>query len=642
MTSSYSSHPSRLAARGRLLPIAFVLLGGLALLLDAGAVVRAQETPPSANITVTKSGDEAVRVGGTITYNLVVTNGGPDEAVNVVLTDPIPAHTTFVSADSPFPRPTPTPDPPEQGGSVSFSGNTLTVTFDSIPAFESRSARLIVRVNADATRGTIISNTVTGTADTPDPQTDDNSSTALTVVTGPFAGDVLISEFRLRGPAGVTDEYIEVYNNTATPQAVQATDGSAGYAVAASDGAVRCVIPNGTILPARGHFLCVNSAGYSLELYPAGEVSTATGDLSYTADIPDNAGIAVFRTSNPENFDLVTRLDAAGSTSEKNALYREGAGYPALSPQGLDYAFYRDNCGKAGSVTAFGNCPTGGALKDTDDNAVDFVFVETNGSTSGAGARLGAPGPENFSSPTQRTASFPVNLLDPCVGSSSAPNRARDFTGNAANNSTFGTLDIRRTVTNTTGENVTRLRWRIIDITTYPTPPGIADLRALTSTPVVVTVDRPPCGSETSTVTVQGTTLEQPPLQTHGGGFNSSLSSGTVTLQTPLADGESIDVRFLLGIMQTGSFKFFLNIEALTREPEIVPEPETLRPSVGSPSGPSVRPRKGLQMLPTQSGPAGKAQPSAASPVKTRPAEATPANVPTAKPISRIRLRPDF
>src|SRR5205085_12606769 len=157
------------------------------------------------------------------------------------------------------------------------------------------------------------------------------------------------------------------------------------------------------------------------------------------------------------------------------------------------------------------------------------------------------------------------------------PNRVRDFTPDAANNSPFGTLDIRRTVSNGTGQNVTRLRWRIIDLTTFPAPSGIADLRARTSTPVVVTVDRAPCGSETSNITVQGTTLEQPPLQTNGGGFNSTLSSGTVTLGTPLADGDSIDVRFLLGIKQTGNFKFFINIEAIAREPEVVPE-QTLRP----------------------------------------------------------------
>jgi hypothetical protein len=64
-------------------------------------------------------------------------------------------------------------------------------------------------------------------------------------------------------------------------------------------------------------------------------------------------------------------------------------------------------------------------------------------------------------------------------------------------------------------------------------------------------------------VTVQGTTLEQPPSQPNGSGFNGSLNAGTITLGTPLANGASIDLRFLLGIQQTGNFKFYLNIEAL-------------------------------------------------------------------------------
>jgi hypothetical protein len=41
------------------------------------------------------------------------------------------------------------------------------------------------------------------------------------------------------------------------------------------------------------------------------------------------------------------------------------------------------------------------------------------------------------------------------------------------------------------------------------------------------------------------------------------MSAGVVTLATPIANGASIDVRFLLGIQQTGSFKFFFNVEAL-------------------------------------------------------------------------------
>ena len=374
------------------------------------------------------------------------------------------------------------------------------------------------------------------------------------------AAQLIISEFRVRGPNGANDEFIEIYNNSGADHTV--AGGGTGYGVAASNGVARCVIPNGTVIPNRGHYLCVNSVGYSLASYPAGNGTTATGDATYTTDIPDNAGIAIFNTSVAADFTLANRMDAVGSTSEANTTYKEGTGYPALTPFSIDYSFYRDLCGKSGSITTFGAC-TIDTPKDTNNNAADFVFVDTNGTSAGAGQRLGAPGPENLSSPIQRNASFAVNLLDICVAAASPPNRVRDFTSDPANNSTFGTLDIRRTITNNTGGNVTRLRWRVIDLTTFPAPSGIADLRPRTSTAVVVTVDRPPCGSGTSNVTVQGTTLEQPPSQPNGGGFNSSLSSGTVTLATPLANGASLDVRFLLGIQQTGSFKFYLNVEAL-------------------------------------------------------------------------------
>jgi hypothetical protein len=64
-------------------------------------------------------------------------------------------------------------------------------------------------------------------------------------------------------------------------------------------------------------------------------------------------------------------------------------------------------------------------------------------------------------------------------------------------------------------------------------------------------------------VVVLGTTLETPPAQPLGGALNSTMSAGTITLGTPLANGASINLQFLLGVQQTGSFKFFFNIEAL-------------------------------------------------------------------------------
>ena len=379
----------------------------------------------------------------------------------------------------------------------------------------------------------------------------------------PASAQLVISEFRVRGPApgNATNEFVEIMNNSAASHTV--AGGGTGYAVAASDGVARCVIPNGTVLPPRGRYLCVNSAGYSLASYPAGNGTTATGDATFTTDIPDNAGIALFSTSVAADFTLANRLDAVGSTNEANTLYKEGTGHPDLAGFNIDYAFVRDQCGKQGSITTFGACPSGGAVLDSNNNAADFIFVDSNGTSAGAGQRLGVAGPENSSSPLVGAASMPADLLDPCVPVTSPPNIVRNLTSDPPNNSTSGTLDLRARYTNNTGGNLTRLRFRVIDLTTFPAPSGLADLRPRTSSDVVVTVDRAPCGSGTSNITVNGTTLEQPPNQPNGGGFNSSYSVNAVSLATPLANGAAVDVRFLLGIQQTGRFKIGLVVETL-------------------------------------------------------------------------------
>lgn len=372
-------------------------------------------------------------------------------------------------------------------------------------------------------------------------------------------GQLIISEFRLRGPNGANDEFIEIYNNSGVDHTVMAASGT-GYGIAASNGVTRCSIPNGTVIPNRGHYLCVNSVGYSLASYPAGNGTTATGDATYTTDIPDNAGIAIFNNNTGgASYSLANRLDAVGSTSEANTLYKEGTGYPALTPFSIDYSFYRRVPGITGIITGT-SVATGTDPVDSNNNAADYIFVDTNGTSAGAGQRLGAPGPQNLSSALP-LGNNQLALLDPCTTAGSQPNKVRDFTSDPANNSTFGTIDLRRTFTNNTGGNLTRLRFRIQDLTTFPAPSGVADLRPRTSSAVVVTVDRAPCGSGTSNVTVQGTQLEQPPSQPNGGGFNSSWSAGVVTLATPLANGASIDLRFLFGIQQTGFYRLGITME---------------------------------------------------------------------------------
>src|SRR6185312_7979508 len=103
-------------------------------------------------------------------------------------------------------------------------------------------------------------------------------------------------------PNGANDEFVEIYNNGNSGINVATTDGSTGYALASSDGTTRFIIPNGTIIPAKGHYLAVNNIGYSLGAYPAGSASTAIGDNAFSTNIPDNAGIALFKSANPANF----------------------------------------------------------------------------------------------------------------------------------------------------------------------------------------------------------------------------------------------------------------------------------------------------------------------------------------------------
>lgn len=97
-----------------------------------------------------------------------------------------------------------------------------------------------------------------------------------------------------------------------------------------------------------------------------------------------------------------------------------------------------------------------------------------------------------------------------------------------------------------------------MDVTVTNSPGvGLADMRALTSGDVTVNL----VGG--GTALVRGLTLEQPPTQARGGGMNSSLAAGIITLGTPLASGDNVNVNFLLGVAGGGSYRFFINVEAL-------------------------------------------------------------------------------
>src|SRR5204862_6402383 len=124
------------------------------------------------------------------------------------------------------------------------------------------------------------------------------------------------------------------YNNTDSAITVGALDGSAGWALAARSGAQAVqsagTVLNGAVIPPRGHYLVANDnggqpGGYSLSLYPAGNSAGAAPDATYSADIADDAGLALFKSADAGGFVAANLIDAVGF-ADSDPLFREGAG----------------------------------------------------------------------------------------------------------------------------------------------------------------------------------------------------------------------------------------------------------------------------------------------------------------------------
>ena len=353
------------------------------------------------------------------------------------------------------------------------------------------------------------------------------------VVAPPAGAQLVISEFRARGPGGAGDEFVELYNPGSIPHTVTA---ASGYGVAGADGVTRCVVPNGAVVFARGHYLCVNSNGYSLAGYAGGSGLTATGDTTYTNGIADSGGIALFDTSVPADYTLANRMDAVGF-SNVAALYREGNGLTPLLAMDNEFSFVRHLLAR-------------GTHTDTGDNAKDFDLVSVDPPTAWPAARLGAPGPENSQAPVGGSPApgLVASLAATCVGEHEAPNTTR----------TGSILAIRRRLENHTGTNLDVVRFRISDLSGLPAGEGTAVLKVVSAPD---STEANPCGG--GTLNIRGLTLEQPPIQARLGGVNSSLRAGSISPANPLVNGGSLIVSFLFDVAQEGETYICAASEAL-------------------------------------------------------------------------------
>jgi uncharacterized repeat protein (TIGR01451 family) len=237
------------------------------------------------------------------------------------------------------------------GVTVSFaSNNTAVATVDSVgPTSSTGSANSTVTGRANGT-AEIRASATNGTT------TVNSAPAALTVEPG--AGQLLISEFRTRGPSGAADEFIEIYNPTTTLLSI------GGLKIRASNGSGtisdRVTITAGTTLGPGCHYLLANnsSSGFS---------GSVTPNQTFGTGITDDGGIAITGSNG------TSIIDAVGMSS--GSAYKEGTTLASLTGT-ADQSYER----KPGGT--FGNGV------DTNNNASDFALTTPSNPQNSSSACL--------------------------------------------------------------------------------------------------------------------------------------------------------------------------------------------------------------------------------------------------------------
>lgn len=152
------------------------------------------------------------------------------------------------------------------------------------------------------------------------------------------ASGIVVSELRFRGPAGASDEFVELVNAGGAPVDVsgwrlQACSASTGTAV------TRATVPAGTELAPGRHLLVAHATGYT---------GTVTADLTYGTGIADGGGVRLVTADG-------AHVDGAASVAAPTSECREGSGL-ALPTDDSEASLERL-----------------GGSQDTDDNANDFA-----------------------------------------------------------------------------------------------------------------------------------------------------------------------------------------------------------------------------------------------------------------------------
>src|SRR6202158_5681525 len=408
--------------------------------------------------------------------------------------------------------------------------------------------------------------------------------TALAQTNG--SSGIMFSEFRFDGPAGTSDEFVEIVNNNSTPRTIVSSDANnlKGWSAWGLVGGVAtkiCTIPFNTLLAPGQHFLCAKTPGYEF-----GNYATADDNIAnYNAlGLDAEGGIALFSSEDvgvatdgtfSSGTGPVFREDAVGFKKLNSATFvnpqaptvREGAGLNPIGKQDpasrapqspndvREYSFVRKH------VTAANGGWSGATYQDTDNNTADWVLVANIGDAvffnqadfdtfsfaqagsafdpSPAGfagteaatvAVFGAPGPQSKASPIERnfTPQFIRSLFDTGSAGNVSPNIERN--SQVVCGGSRGDLLLRFTYKNQTTLTQNNLRVRWIDISTInrgnASFTAVLDLLDSTAATRNLFVNN---GADKRAVTTPGTANDPAPS---GDGITNALPAGGAGVKT--------------------------------------------------------------------------------------------------------------
>ncbi len=215
---------------------------------------------PSADLSLTKTGSpDPVATGGSITYELIVDNAGPETATGVQVVDTLPGGVMFDSASA----------------GCNESGGVVTCALSNIDSGGSDMVEIVVTAE---TAGEI-TNSATVSASEPDPQPQDNSDSETTTVTA--SADLSVSVTDSPDPAFVGQNVtytVTVTNNG--PDVAGASELSSNVPSGSNfdSASAGCNHNAGTVTCSLGNIANGDSGMASITVIPQ-----SSGALSFTA-----------------------------------------------------------------------------------------------------------------------------------------------------------------------------------------------------------------------------------------------------------------------------------------------------------------------------------------------------------------------